>query len=141
MIALLQCWKAIRQFGPGIRPPTYHQVRVPLLKKEVEHTHELTKKHKEDWAKYGCSIMCDGWTDMREMTLLNFLVNCPRGTMFVESVDASEYSKTGEKLYELLNQFVDKIGEGNVVQVVTDSAAANVLAGEIFTLEMKYKCF
>ena len=69
----------------------------------------------------------------RERTLLNFLVNCPRGTMFVESDDASAYSKTGEKSYELLNQFVDTIGEGNMVQVVTDSAAANIFAGEIFS--------
>src|SRR4051812_20996304 len=49
-------FEAIGQFGPRTRPPSYHQVRVPLLKKEVEQTHELMKKHKEDWAKYGCFI-------------------------------------------------------------------------------------
>src|SRR5436189_6058990 len=115
MIALFQCWRLLGNLVHESGPLTYHQVRFPLLKKEVEHTHELMKKHKEDWAQYGCSIMCDGWTDKRERTLLNFLVNCPRGTMFVESVDASEYSKTGEKLYELLNKFVDKIDKGNMV--------------------------
>ena len=49
--------------------------------------------------------------------------------MFIESIDASGYSKDGEKMYKLLDDFVERIGEKNVVQVVTDSATANVLAG------------
>lgn len=76
--------------------------------------------------------MSDGWTDKRGRTLINFLVNCPKGTMFFESVDASAYSKDGQKMFELLDNFVERIGEANVVQVVTDSAAANVLAGMSF---------
>ncbi|GMQ01633.1 hypothetical protein CsSME_00048203 [Camellia sinensis var. sinensis] len=105
-------------------------IRIPYLKKEVNHVHKLMKEHKEDWAKYGCSIMCDGWTDRKHRTLINFLVNCPRGTMFLESIDASSYSKDANKIFSLLDKFVDKIGEANVVQIVTDSAAANVLAGK-----------
>ncbi|XP_028101977.1 uncharacterized protein LOC114301249 [Camellia sinensis] len=129
--------EAIGQYGPGMKPPTYHEVRVTQLKKEVKHTEDLMKYHKEDCAKYGRSIMADGWTDKRGRTLINFLVNCPRGTMFVESVDASSYSKDGQKLFELLDKFVEKVGKENVVQVITDSAAANVLAGRF--LEAKYE--
>ncbi|GMP99210.1 hypothetical protein CsSME_00046772 [Camellia sinensis var. sinensis] len=129
--------EAIGQYGPGMKPPTYHEVRVTQLKKEVKHTEDLMKYHKEDCAKYGCSIKADGWTDKRGRTLINFLVNCPRGTMFVELVDASSYSKDGQKLFELLDKFVEKVGKENVVQVITDSAAANVLAGRF--LEAKYE--
>ncbi|XP_028078601.1 uncharacterized protein LOC114280432 [Camellia sinensis] len=57
--------------------------------------------------------------------------------MFVESVNASSYSKDGQKLFELLDKFVEKVGKENVVQVITDSAAANVLAGRF--LEAKYE--
>ncbi|CAL5362026.1 unnamed protein product [Camellia sinensis] len=113
----------------GLKPPSYHMIRIPYLKKEVNHVHQLMKEHKEDWAKYGCSIMCDGWTDRKHRTLINFLVNCPRGTMFLDSIDASSYSKDANKIFSLLDKFVDKIGEANVVQIVTDSAAGNVLAG------------
>ena len=74
--------------------------------------------------------MVDGWTDKKGRTLLNFLVNCPKGTMFVESIDASSYSKDTEKMFQLIDKFVERIGEANVVQVVTDSATANVLAGK-----------
>ncbi|RWR76251.1 hypothetical protein CKAN_00468500 [Cinnamomum micranthum f. kanehirae] len=128
--------EAIRQYGPGMKPPSYHEVRVPLLKKEKEHTNNLMKGHRDDWVKYGCSIMMDGWTDKKGRTLLNFLVNCPKGTMFVESIDASSYSKDAEKMFQLIEKFVERIGEANVVQIVTDSAAANVLAGKF--LEAKF---
>ncbi|XP_028125745.1 uncharacterized protein LOC114322598 [Camellia sinensis] len=129
--------EAIGQYGPGMKLSTYHEVRVTQLKKKVKHTEDLIKNHKEDCGKYGCSIMADGWTDKRGRTLINFLVNYPRGTMFVESVDASSYSKDGQKLFELLDKFVEKVGKENVVQVITDSAAANVLAGRF--LEAKYE--
>ncbi|GMP35730.1 hypothetical protein CsSME_00008071 [Camellia sinensis var. sinensis] len=119
---------AIGQFGPGLKPPTYYMIRVLYLKKEVNHVNKLMKEHRDDWAKYGCSIMCDSWTDKRNRTLLNFLVNFPRGTMFIESIDVSSYSKDGNKMFNLLDNFVEKIGKANVIQVITDSAAANVLA-------------
>ncbi|KAG5022664.1 hypothetical protein JHK85_019006 [Glycine max] len=45
------------------------------------------------------------------------------GTQFVRSVDASEYMKTGQKIFELLDSFVEEIGEKNVIQVVTDNGS------------------
>ncbi|PKU60999.1 hypothetical protein MA16_Dca029216 [Dendrobium catenatum] len=43
--------EALGQFGPGMKPSSYHEVRVTCLKKEVGHTHELLR--------YGCSLMAD----------------------------------------------------------------------------------
>ncbi len=51
--------EAIGQDEPGLKPPSYREFRVPLLKKEVEHTNELLNNHKEDWKKHGCTIMSD----------------------------------------------------------------------------------
>ncbi|KAK2634947.1 hypothetical protein Ddye_029739 [Dipteronia dyeriana] len=56
--------------------------------------------------------------------------------MFMESVDASVYAKTGEKLFELFSKVVEKVGSSNVDQIVTDIASNNVLAGKL--LEAKY---
>lgn len=122
--------ESIGQFGPRLKPPSYHELRVPCLKKELEATNELMSNHMAEWAKVGCTVMADGWTDRRNRTLINFLVNSPKGTMFIESIDASSYVKDGKKMFELLDNFVDQIGEANVVQVVTDSASANVMAGK-----------
>ncbi|KAA0052326.1 hypothetical protein E5676_scaffold113G001490 [Cucumis melo var. makuwa] len=121
--------ESIGQFGPGLKPPTYHELRVPCLKKELEAKNELMRSHKAEWAKVGCTVMADGWTDRRNRTLINFLVNSPKGTMFIESIDASSYVKDEKKMFELLDNFVERIGEANVVQVVTDNASANVMAG------------
>ncbi|KAI8563852.1 hypothetical protein RHMOL_Rhmol03G0141400 [Rhododendron molle] len=60
-----------------------------------------------------------------------YQVNCPKGSMFVESVDASVHSTTGDDMYSLLDDYVERIREANVVQVVTDSAAYNKMAGKL----------
>lgn len=77
--------------------------------------------------------MSDGWTDRKGGTLINFLANCPVGTMFVKSVDASNYAKTEDKLAELLDTFVEEMGEQNVVQLITGNGSNYVTAGKILT--------
>ncbi|KAK4581633.1 hypothetical protein RGQ29_025003 [Quercus rubra] len=123
--------EAIRQYGPNMKPPSYHELRVPILKKEVAYTNELLSDHKQDWKKYGCSIMSDGWTSRTNRTLINFLVNCPSRTMFVKSINASSFMKTEEKTFEVLDTLVEQIREANVVQVVSDNGSNYVLAGKL----------
>ncbi|KAL7160923.1 hypothetical protein ACSBR2_041548 [Camellia fascicularis] len=91
------------------------EINVTQLKKVVKHTEDLMKNYKEDCAKYERSVMADGWTDKREKTLINFLVNCSKETMFVELVDASSYSKDRKKLFKLLDKFVEKVEKENVI--------------------------
>ena len=55
--------------------------------------------------------MSDGWTDRKERSL----VNSSRGTMLMKSIDASSMVKMGDKLFELLDSWVEEVGEGNVV--------------------------
>lgn len=123
--------EAVGNYGPFMKPPSYYELRGPLLDKELASTKEMLLPHVAARVKYGCSIMSDGWTDRKGRTLINFLVNSSVGTMFVDSVDASEYAKTEEKLYELLNSFVDELGERNVVQLITDNGSNYVLAGKM----------
>ncbi|GFS35803.1 hypothetical protein Acr_00g0042150 [Actinidia rufa] len=61
------------EYGPGMKPLSCHETRVTYLKKELAHTNDLMKDHRENWVKYGCSIMVDGWTDGRGRILINFL--------------------------------------------------------------------
>ena len=75
--------------------------------------------------------MSDGWTDMRGRTLLNFLVHCPRGTMFMRSVDASTHVKDADLLCGLLDEFIQEIGSQHVVQVIMDNAGNYVDVGRM----------
>lgn len=59
--------------------------------------------------------MPDTWTDRRQRSIINFFINCSLGTMFVKSIDASSFMKYEVKIFELLDMFVEKIKEQNVV--------------------------
>ncbi|CAI0545088.1 unnamed protein product [Linum tenue] len=86
----------------------------------------------------GCTIMSDGWTDRKRRSICNFLVNCPRGTSFVKSIDTSGVIKNTEKVFQMLDNIVEKVGEEHVVQVVTDNASAYKAAGERLMAKRKH---
>ncbi|XLR08342.1 hypothetical protein S83_036280 [Arachis hypogaea] len=67
--------------------------------------------------------MSDAWTDKRQRSIINFLVNSPARTIFLKSIDVSDYVKMGEKMFELLDGIVEEIGEQNVVQVIMTTGA------------------
>jgi hypothetical protein len=84
--------------------------------------------------------MTDGWTDRKRRTILNFLVHSPKGTVFLKSIDASDITKTADKVFKMIDDVVEEIGEENVVQVVTDNAANYKAAGELL-MQKRTKLF
>lgn len=56
----------------------------------------------------------------------------------MESIDASSFMKLGEKTFELLDHFVEHIGEQNVVQVITDNRSNYVLASKVFSYHINF---
>ncbi|CAH9140124.1 unnamed protein product [Cuscuta epithymum] len=122
--------EALGQFGPDWVPPTQYQLRETLLKEEVERTKGLLKGHEEEWARNGCSIMTDAWTDRKKRSIMNLCVNCKEGTCFLSSLDASNESHTGEFIFEYVDKCIQEVGPENVVQIVTDNATNNVLAAK-----------
>ncbi|XP_042007493.1 uncharacterized protein LOC121756101 [Salvia splendens] len=118
------------QFGPGMKPPSYHELRVPLLNKEVNAAKDILKDHREEWAISGCSIISDGWRDsVSQRDIINFLVNSPKGSVFIKSVDVSNIVKDANALLPMFEEIVDYVGEQNVIQIVTDNASNYKKAG------------
>eukprot|EP00253_Pinus_taeda_P023136 PITA_23136 len=128
---------AIHAARKGFKGPTMHELRGYRLQKEILSINDYLKDFKDSWAKTGCTIMSDGWTDQRNHTIINFLIFCPQGTMFLKSIDASDKVKYGQLLFQLLDEVVEEVGVANVVQVITDNASNYVLAGKL--LEEKHK--
>ena len=90
--------------------------------------------------------MLDRWTDRKQRTLVNFLVKCSKVTIFMQSIDASSMIKTREKMFELLNKWIEQVGEKNVIQVMTDNYSSYVMAGNKyyflnFYLLIKFELF
>ncbi|GAU10024.1 hypothetical protein TSUD_371930 [Trifolium subterraneum] len=121
----------ISRHGNGFKPPSYHDLRVKLLNQEVKLTNDALEEHRKEWRKTGCTIMSDGWTGRRRITILNFLVNSPKGIVFLKSVDASNICKTADKIFEMIDAVVEEVGEDNVIQVVTNNAANYKAASEM----------
>ncbi|XP_031280219.1 uncharacterized protein LOC116138665 [Pistacia vera] len=132
--------KLVGDYGRGLKPPTYHEARVSYLKREVDLVEEKLGKYKNEWKKNGCTLMSDRWTDGKGRSLTNFLVNSPSGTVFLKSIDTSEFIKNAQKMFELLDSVVEEIGEEHVVQVVTDGASNYVAAGRMLE-EKRRKLF
>ena len=113
----------IRKYGPGYKPPTYYNVREKLLKQTVQKIDDSLKDFRDEWKRTYCSIMFDGWTDKKRCSICNFLVNNPKGTIFMYSLDTFDISKTTGKVFKMLDDVVTFFGEENVVQMITDNVA------------------
>ena len=81
---------AVAVAGPRFKAPTSESLRTDMLLESVDDLNLVLGEFRTSWAETGCTIMSDGWTDRRNRTLINFLVSCPKGTMFFKSVDASD---------------------------------------------------
>ena len=51
--------------------------------------------------------------------------------VFLKSVDASHISKTTDKIFKMINDVVEEVGEENTVQVVIDNAANYKAIGQL----------
>ena len=128
--------KAIAGIGADFGGPSYHDMRVNLLEECKKKLDFLINSYRSNLRDNGCTIMADGWTDQRQRTLINFLVYCPAGLVFVKSVDASDAVKDANTLFHMFSEVVEWVGPSNVVHMVTDNAAAYKLA--VSKLHEKY---
>ncbi|KAE8672552.1 hypothetical protein F3Y22_tig00111837pilonHSYRG00218 [Hibiscus syriacus] len=122
---------AINAIGPSFKGPSYHELRVNLLGDCKRECCLLVEGYQANWAKSGCTIMADGWTDQQQRTLINFLVYCPTGVVFVKSVDASDVIKDAKTLCGLFSEVVEWVGAEHIVHIVTDNAANYVAAAKL----------
>ena len=102
--------EVVGQHGPGMKPPTFHEVRVTHLKKEVDKVEKIVDEHKVQWTKFGCSIMMDKWTARNGKMIINILVNSPIGSVFLGSIDACNESTDSTKMYMLFEKLLKELG-------------------------------
>lgn len=112
---------------PGYKTPSYNELRGHIIQnKKVDCTTRL-EEFKASWKNTGCILMLDGWANHKGMTLVNFLVSYPKGTMFMKFIDAFAHNKDVQSLCELLGIFIQGLRPHNVLQVITCNATNYVL--------------
>jgi len=47
----------------------------------IDNIQASLEKYQVEWEKWGCNLMCDGWTNGKERSLTQFLSNSPYRTM------------------------------------------------------------
>ncbi|KAL9675981.1 hypothetical protein QQ045_004192 [Rhodiola kirilowii] len=126
---------AISSMGAGYKALNFYRVRGHLLNHWVGEVNKLVKSYRDIWKNTGYTLMADGWTDCSRQSLINFLVYCPKGTIFLKSIDASDVSKTTAMLHKLFKEVILYVGVENIIHIVTDNAANYVAADRLLEAE------
>eukprot|EP01018_Ginkgo_biloba_P007030 Gb_02764 [translate_table: standard] len=121
----------------GYKPPGFEKLRTTLVDKEKSHVEEEVAPLKHAWSIDGCSIVMDGWTNIRNHPLLNIIVSSTSGPYFFRAIDCSRKEKNTFFLRDVLSSAIKEVGVSNVVQVITNVAPVCRVAGLL--LQKKYK--
>jgi hypothetical protein len=80
--------KATSTVGFDYTPPSYHAMQTKHIEPKVKQVKaEIEKATKQSIALYGATICSDGWDNVIHRPLMNIMVVCPVGDVFIGSVD------------------------------------------------------
>lgn len=75
---------AIASISPGYKGPKFHSLCDYLLAENVEEVENYVDNYYSTWKKIGCTIITDSQTKQYKRTLINFIVYCPKETIFLK---------------------------------------------------------
>ncbi|XP_019180028.1 PREDICTED: uncharacterized protein LOC109174958 isoform X1 [Ipomoea nil] len=122
---------AITECGVGYRAPTFEKLRSSLLERVKGDINDHYKLLRDEWKEMGCTILCECWSNGMAKSLVALSVTCPRGTLFLRSIDVSGHEDDPQFLFALLESVVLEVGLENVVQVITESFGDYVYVGRL----------
>eukprot|EP01018_Ginkgo_biloba_P039022 Gb_40496 [translate_table: standard] len=121
--------RAINDGPKGYKTPSFEKVRTTLLIKEKSLVEQSIEPIRASWQTTGVSIVSDGWTNARTRPLINVIVVCPKGSMFLNAVNCNGELKDTTFIVNILIDAIESAGPLNVVQVITDNARVCKVAG------------
>jgi hypothetical protein len=104
-------------------PPSYHAMRTTLFEPTKKHVEaEVKKATKQSIEVYGATICTDGWDNVTLRPLMNVMLSCPAGDIFLGSIDTTGNKKTKAFVATELKKFIEDVGPRFVTQICTDNA-------------------
>ncbi|KAF9676310.1 hypothetical protein SADUNF_Sadunf09G0125500 [Salix dunnii] len=97
---------------------------VEVLEERIKDVQGKVGKIRKTWASSGCTILMDEWVDGNDRCLVNFLVDCPDGLVYLCSADITDVAGDTAALQNLLEGVIEEAGQQNVVQVMTCSVTS-----------------
>ncbi|KAI3965571.1 hypothetical protein MKX01_010528 [Papaver californicum] len=99
--------------------PSCNDLKGWILQEEQKAVQEYVREAVHSWGSTGCSILLDGWTDRKGRKLINFVVDSPRGPIFMKSANVSDTTEDVDAMITLLSGVIEEVGVQNVVQIVS----------------------
>ena len=101
---------AIASAGFNYKLPTYNALRTTLIESQKMEVEVKVKKATSfSIETYGVSLCSDGWNNVVHRPLMNIMLSCPAGDIFLGSVDTSGNKKTKEYIAGELKRFIEQI--------------------------------
>jgi hypothetical protein len=123
--------KAVAACGPTYCPPGRKAIGTTLIEKELMDVKRRTEAVKNSCTGQGVTLVSDGWTNVQNRPIINFLMVSSEEAMFLSATDTSGKEKNAEYIADLLEKHIEEVGQEKVVQIVMDSAASCVAAGKL----------
>lgn len=110
--------------GPGYKAPGSEALRTTLLDAEYERVQKRVRVILVDVAETGGTWVSDGWSNVTNVPLINFLLVCPKGAVFLADYDTSGIIKDAPALAAMFKASIQQAGgPSKVVQVARRGAA------------------
>ena len=82
-------FRAVSDAGPGYTLPGSEALRTTLQDSMFSHVEAQLQPEKDNRVSLGCTLTGDGWTNIQNRSLLNFIVVTPNSPVFEAVVDMS----------------------------------------------------
>ena len=110
--------------GFNYSPPSYDAMRTTHIKEKKKLIKaKIDERTKTSTELYGATICSDGWDNVNRRPLMNVMLVCPAGDVFLGSVDTTGEKKSMGYIAGEMKKYIREIGPQNVVQICTDNAA------------------
>lgn len=107
--------ETVGKYGPNLKGPIAYELSEKYLPIEVAAKKELPVSFLQSCKIHGCISMSDAWIDRKGWSIMNMILNSYSGTMFYDSKNTSKDIHNALFIYNLINNAIEKIGEGSVV--------------------------
>ena len=95
-------------------------ILIEPTKKHVEA--EVKKATKQSIKVYGAIICTDRWDNITRWPLMNVMLLCPTGDIFLGSIDTTTNKKMKAYIATKLKMFIEDVGPRFMTQICTDNA-------------------
>ena len=130
--AFVDAVKSTSESRVQYKPPAYHAIRTKLMTSTKDEVAALiSEKTRGPIHKYGVTICSDGWDNVTHRPLMNVMLACTSGEVFLGSVDTTGVRKDAVYVANRVKDYIEAVGGQNVVQVCTDNVSTMRNAGTL----------